>query len=139
MRQGSASEGCDEKDRVCCVRPALVRGQRTGAAGKLRPIDNARNSFRQRTSKNFIASTLPARHGAPAARAPTLTTPAQAAKKEPRREQYSKEKLAEWREAFNIFDSNGDGDIGVQELGNIMKVHSDVVDWPELTPRAATW
>lgn len=97
-----------------------------------------RNSFRQRTSKIFIANTLRARHGASSARAPTLTTP-QAAKKEPRREQYSKEKLAEWREAFNIFDANGDGDIGVQELGNIMKVQSSVGELPALSARAATW
>lgn len=47
---------------------------------------------------------------------------AQAEKKESRRQQYSKEKLAEWREAFNIFDANGDGDIGVAELGSVMKV-----------------
>jgi len=31
------------------------------------------------------------------------------------------EQLAEYREAFNVFDKNGDGSIGTKELGFVMK------------------
>ena len=31
------------------------------------------------------------------------------------------EQIAEFREAFSVFDKNGDGSIGTKELGTVMK------------------
>jgi Ca2+-binding EF-hand superfamily protein len=39
----------------------------------------------------------------------------------PRRKAYSKEKIEEWREAFKIFDQDGNGQISRSELGAVME------------------
>ena len=36
-------------------------------------------------------------------------------------EKISEDRLAEFREAFNLFDNDGDGRIGIQELGSIFR------------------
>jgi len=37
-----------------------------------------------------------------------------------RRQQYAKEKIAEWKEAFSIFDQDGNGEITIVELAKVM-------------------
>jgi calmodulin len=39
----------------------------------------------------------------------------------PRRKAYSKEKIDEWREAFKIFDQDGNGQISLKELGVVLE------------------
>ena len=36
-------------------------------------------------------------------------------------ERLGPEQIAEYREAFSVFDKNGDGSIGCKELGTVMK------------------
>jgi len=44
----------------------------------------------------------------------------------------SEEKISEFREAFQLYDKDGDGTISVKELMEVMKVLSQVLTEPEL-------